>query len=151
MNETAKEKLDTMLGYLGFICQIEEMDSEHGPLLMVYSGDKESLIGRNGRTLDEIQYLLNVLVHHADRSAPRYVVDVEHWRQMREDQLIARAKQVADLVRRTGKPFHLDPMNSYDRRIVHNAFKDDPDVMTWSPPGDGRVKKITLKRRPPQA
>ena len=39
-------------------------------------------------------------------------------------------------------------MNSYDRRVIHSAFKDDPDVMTWSPPEEGRIKRITLKTRP---
>ena len=60
---------------------------------------------------------------------------------------VTRAKQIAELVRKTGRPFHLDPMNSYDRRIIHNAFKDDPDIMTWSPQDDSKVKRITLKRR----
>jgi predicted RNA-binding protein Jag len=42
-------------------------------------------------------------------------------------------------------------MNSYQRRVIHNAFKDDPDVMTWSPQDDARIKRITLKRRAPKA
>jgi predicted RNA-binding protein Jag len=41
------------------------------------------------------------------------------------------------------------PLNSYDRRIVHNLFKDDPEIATWSPPDDLRVKRITIKKRPP--
>ncbi|HET6407579.1 MAG TPA: R3H domain-containing nucleic acid-binding protein, partial [Chthoniobacteraceae bacterium] len=51
--------------------------------------------------------------------------------------------------RKTGRPFQLEPMNSYQRRIIHNAFKEDPDVMTWSPPDDARIKRITLRRRTP--
>lgn len=147
MSQTPKEVLDTMLGYLGFICEIKEIDTEAGQTLMVYSSEKDRLVGRQGETLEDIQYLLNLLVRAQDKGAPRIVVDVEHYRQMREDQLISRARQVAELVRKTGRPFHLDPMNSYDRRIVHNAFKDDPEIMTFSPADEARIKRITLKRR----
>ena len=147
MTETPKEMLDTMLGYLGFVCDIKELDGETGPTLMIYSGEREKLIGRNGQTLDHIQYLLNILIHQRDKAVPRVTVDVEHWRQMREDQLVQRAKQLGDLVRKTGRPFYLDPMNSYDRRIIHNAFKDDPEIQTYSPPVEAKVKRITLRRR----
>jgi predicted RNA-binding protein Jag len=58
-------------------------------------------------------------------------------------------RQVADVVRQTGRSYQLEPMNAYERRIVHNTFKDDPQIMTWSPPDDARVKRITIKRRPP--
>jgi len=74
-------------------------------------------------------------------------VDVEHFRDMRNDLLVARVRKCADSVRETGMPFHLEPMNSYDRRLIHNAFKDDPQVMTWSPHDDARMKRITLKKR----
>jgi len=74
-------------------------------------------------------------------------VDVEHYREMREDGLVQKVKQLAEMVRKTGRPYHLDPMNAYDRRIVHNVFKDDPGIMTWSPPDEARLKRITLKKR----
>ena len=148
MSQTPREILDTMLGYLGFISEIKEMQDERGQTLMIYSGDSERLIGRHGETLEDIQFLLNRILQAQDRNAPRVNVDVEHYRQMREDQIVQRAQQVADLVRKTGRPFVLDPMNSYDRWVIHNAFKDDPEVMSFSPPDDARVKRITLKRRP---
>ena len=143
----AKDTLDTMLGYLGFICEIKEFEKEDGLTLQVYTPERDRLIGRHGETLEDIQYLVNRLTQAEDRNAPRVQVDVEHYREMREDTLVHKAKQLAEIVRKTGKPFHLDPMNSYDRRVVHNAFKDDPEVMTWSPPDDSRIKRITLKRR----
>ena len=82
-----------------------------------------------------------------DATSPKVQVDVEHFREMRNDQLINRVRKCAELVRETGNPFHLDPMNAYDRRVVHNAFKDDPHVTTWSPSDDARIKRITLKPR----
>jgi spoIIIJ-associated protein len=147
MAASPREILDTMLGYLGFVCEIKEMEHEGHPVLQVYTPERERLIGRHGDTLNEIQFLLNRLLQIADKDATRVQVDVEHYREMREDNLIARTRQIAEMVRKTGRPFHLEPMNSYDRRIIHNAFKDDPEVMTWSPDDDSRVKRITLKRR----
>jgi spoIIIJ-associated protein len=69
---------------------------------------------------------------------------------MKDDTLAHRVRQLAEIVRKTGRSYQLDPMNAYERRIVHNAFKDDPEVMTWSPPDDARLKRITLRRRPAQ-
>src|SRR5438874_841924 len=147
MSLNAREILDTMLGYLGFPCEIKEFEHDGVTTLQIYTSDRERLIGRHGDTMEDIQFLLNRILQAKDKDAPRVQVDVEHYREMREDSLVQKARQLAELVRKTGRPFHLDPMNAYDRRIVHNAFKDDPDVMTWSPPDDARVKRITLKKR----
>jgi len=149
MSQNPKEILDTMLGYLGFVCDIKEFETENGLVLQVYTPERERLIGRHGETLDDIQFLLNRIIQTRDKEALRTHVDVEHYREMREDGLVQKVRQLAEMVRKTGRPFHLDPMNAYDRRIVHNAFKDDPEVMTWSPQDDSRVKRITLKKREP--
>jgi spoIIIJ-associated protein len=147
MSQNAKDILDTMLGYLGFVCEIKELETDNGLTLEIYTPEHDRLIGHHGEGIEDIQFLLNRLLQGADKDAPRVHVDVEHYREMREDSLVQKARQLAEIVRKTGRPFHLDPMNAYDRRIIHNAFKDDPEVMTWSPPDDARVKRITLKRR----
>ncbi len=138
-----------MLGLLGFVCEIKEFQHEHGLTLMVYTAEKDRLIGRNGVLLEDIQLLLNRVLLAKDKDAPKVQVDIEHWREMRDDALAQRVKQLAEAVRQTGRPYHLEPMNAYERRIVHTAFKDDPEVMTWSPPDDSRIKRITLRRRLP--
>jgi spoIIIJ-associated protein len=153
MSLNPRETLDTMLGLLGFAFEIKEFPHEHGLTLMVYTAEKDRLIGRNGALLEDIQLLLNRLLQARDKNAAKVQVDIEHWREMRDDSLAHRVRQIAEIVRQTGRPYHLEPMNAYERRIVHNAFKDDPEVTTWSPPDDARVKRITLKRRavaPPQ-
>jgi spoIIIJ-associated protein len=150
MGKNAKDILDTMLGYLGFVCDIKEFETPNGLTLQVYTPERERLIGRHGETLEDIQFLLNRLLQAHDKNAARVQVDVEHYREMREDGLVQKVRQLAELVRKTGRPFHLDPMNAYDRRIVHNVFKDDPEVITWSPPDDARIKRITLKKRVPR-
>src|SRR5439155_18755374 len=76
--------------------------------------------------------------------------DCEHYRSMREDRIVQRVRELADRVRATGRSLQLEPMNSYERRIVHNAFKDDPDIATWSPSDSARLKQITLLKRQPK-
>jgi spoIIIJ-associated protein len=147
MSLNPRETLDTMLGLLGFVCEIEEIEKEHGPTLMIRTAEKERLLGRNGALLEDTQLLLNRILQARDKNAPKVQVDVEHWREMRDDALVHRVRQLAEVVRQTGRPFHLEPMNAYERRIVHNAFKDDPEITTWSPPDDARIKRITLRKR----
>ncbi len=143
-----KELLDTLLGFLGFLVEIEESRDEAGTLvLQIYTGDSERLIGPHGETLQDLQALLNRILLARDPEAPRVTVDVEHYRAMKQDDLLSRVQVRAERVRATGKPVTLEPMNSYDRRMVHNAFKDDPEIETSSPPGERRLKPITLRRR----
>ena len=147
MSPNPRKTLDTMLGLLGFICEIEETQDDYGVHLQVYSAEKDRLIGRNGELLEDIQLLLNRILQAKDKHAPKVQVDIEHYRSMRDDDLAQRVRQVAEIVRQTGRSYQLEPMNAYERRIVHNSFKDDPEVMTWSPPDDARLKRITLRRR----
>lgn len=147
MNQTPAEILDTILGYLGFAFRIEEQDRDGSPVLQIYTSDAGVLIGRHEQTLDDLQYLVNRLSQENGSGAPRVIVDVEHHRDMRDDALIQKAQHLADAVRNSGRSIQTDALNSYDRRLVHNAFRDDPDVMTWSPPDDARMKRITLKPR----
>ena len=148
---TPKELLDTMLGYLGFVVQIEETASEGGNLkLQIYTEESRRLIGRDGETLDAIQFLLNRLLQAKDKDVEKVIVDCEHYRSMREDRIVQRVRELADRVRITGRSLQLEPMNSYERRLIHNAFKDDPDVATWSPSDSARIKQITLVKRQPK-
>jgi spoIIIJ-associated protein len=145
---TPKELLDTILGYLGFVVQIEETRNEGGNLtLQIYTEESRRLIGRDGETLEAMQFLLNRLLQAKDKDAEKVIVDCEHYRSMREDRIVQRVRELANRVRITGRSLQLEPMNSYERRLVHNAFKDDPDVATWSPSDSARIKQITLLKR----
>ena len=143
----AKEILDTMLGYLGFVADIQEVETENGRQLQVFTAESDALIGHEGETLEDLQFLLNRILQAEDRSARRVQVDIGHWRAMRDDKLRQRVRQIAETVRISGRPVKLDPMNSYDRRIVHNTLKEDPAVMSFSPSDDARIKRITIQRR----
>lgn len=145
--EKGKEVLDTMLGYLGFIVQVEEDGAHPGGGLQIFTEEAEALIGTRGERLEDIQYLVNRVIHRHFPKAKRLRVDVEHYRSMQEDAMIHRVQGLADKVRRTGRSIKLWPMNSYHRRLVHNAFKDDPIIQTWSPADSAKLKRITLIRR----
>jgi len=148
---TPRDMLDNLLGYLGFVVQIEETSNEGGnATLQIYTEESGRLIGRNGETLEAIQFLLNRLLQARDKDAEKVIVDCEHYRSMREDRIVQRVRELAERVRVTGRSLQLEPMNSYERRLVHNAFKDDPEVATWSPSDSARIKQITLVKRQPK-
>jgi spoIIIJ-associated protein len=142
-----RETLETMLSLLGFYCQVEEARSSDCVTLQIYSADKDRLIGREGRVLDDIQTLLNRMLQARDKASLKVHVDVEHYRAMQEDRLVTRVQALAQTVRQSGRPVQLEPMNAYERRIVHNAFAEDPEILTWSPPENARLKRLVLKRR----
>jgi spoIIIJ-associated protein len=145
--EHARQILDTLLGHLGFVVQIEEEQAAEGLTLQILTEESNLLIGRRGEVLDDIQYLVNRILQRRDPQAPRIRVDVEYFRTMREDRMLAKVNELADRVRSTGQPQVLNPMNSYYRRLVHNQFLNDPLVASESEKGDERFKRITLKRR----
>jgi len=143
----ARQILDTLLGYLGFVVTIEEDDGEEGPTLQILCEEPDDLIGRRGEVLEDIQYLVNRILLRRDPDAPRIRVDCEYYRSMREDQLLEKVRQQAERVRATGQPVTLNPLNSYYRRLVHHIFAEDPVVMSESATGTQRFKRITLRRR----
>ena len=148
MNQQPAEILDTILGYLGFVATIEHEEHDGTPVLQILTHEPQRLIGRREEVMEDLQHLVNRLLLAQNPPAPRIIVDVQHHRAMRDDELVSKVKQLANVVRATGRPMQTAPLNSYDRRIVHNLFKDDPEIATCSPPDDLRVKRITIKKRP---
>lgn len=144
---TPREILDTMLGFLGFVFEIEEQERDGHTVLQIYSHEADRLAGPRNSTMDDLQFLVNRLLQAQDPQSPKIIVDVEHRRAMRDDALAEKVRHLADAVKATGRPLQTEALNSYDRYVVHNVFKDDPDIATWSPPDDAKVKRITLKLR----
>src|SRR5207247_2430772 len=82
------------LGLLGFVCEIKEFERDHGTTLMVYTAEKDRLLGRNGALLEDIQLLLNRVLLAQDKNAGKVQVDIEHWREMKDDALAHRVRQI---------------------------------------------------------
>ncbi len=123
-----------------------EGETQHSIMLYVEGLDEETvgiMIGRRGETLRSLQFLLNTLVNRHVGRWPQIVIDVGNYRQRRQESLEGLARRVAEQVRATGRPQALDPMQAYDRRIVHMALREDPTVYTEST-GEGETRKITI-------
>lgn len=105
------------------------------------------LIGRRGDTLEALQYLTNLAVSKQLSEKVRVVIDVEGYRQRREETLVRLAKRLSDKVKRTGNRVVLEPMNPHERRIIHTALQDDLRISTFSEGEDpNRKVVISLKR-----
>ena len=141
-----KEILTSLLEKLGFPCTVEEQSYDDGVLLDVKTDDAGRLIGRAGQTLADLQYLVNRISFKLDENAPKVTVDVGGYRAEEREKLVKRALDAAEKVRRSGEVMELEPLNAYDRRIVHHALKDDPDITTQSVEVDGSTKKAILLR-----
>jgi spoIIIJ-associated protein len=147
MNQTPKEVLETILGKLGFFVEIEEELREGHLILQIRTNEPQRLIGRRDETLESLQFLVNRILLSKNNESPRVIVDVEHHRSMRDAAFLQRIQQLADAVKIHGRPVETEPLNSYDRRLVHNAYRDDAELMTESQKVEDKIKRITIRRR----
>ena len=115
-------------------------------MLDIKCDDSVRLIGRQGQTLSDLQYIVNRMIFQADPEAPRVTVDVGGYRTQAREALVKKAKEAAEKVRRGGDIVELEPLNSFERRIVHQAIKDDPDIESQSVEVEGTDKKVILLR-----
>ena len=114
-NLTPRETLELLLGHLGFVFEIEETQSDDHVVLNIRTRDPGRLVGREGRTLDDLQYLLNRMMDRGEEGASRVIVDVEGHRQKEQLDFLAAVRERAERVRSTGAPETLPPMNAYER------------------------------------
>lgn len=124
-----------------------EIDQD-GALCVDMSGEHMGiLIGKRGQTLDSLQYLANRVANKHQEGYVRVKLDTENYRARREETLRHLAKNIAHKVKRNRRPVVLEPMNPYERRIIHSALQSDPYVMTHSE-GEEPFRKvvITLKK-----
>jgi spoIIIJ-associated protein len=138
--------VETILTSLGFSVTVEEQRFGDDLMLEVKTEDSGRLIGRQGQTLADLQYITNRILFQADPSSPKVMVDVGGYRAQSRDALVKKAKEAAEKVRRWGDAVELEPMSAFDRRIVHHALKDDPDIETQSIEVDGTEKKVLMLR-----
>src|ERR1051325_403524 len=146
MPANAKTTLEELLKHLGFEAVVEEHRLEDGLLLEVKTEDSGRLIGRQGQTPSDLQYLVNRLLFQQDQGTPKVTVDISGYRAQAREALVRKAKQAAEKVRRWGDVVELEPLTAFDRRIVHQALKDDPSVETHSVEVEGTEKKAILLR-----
>ena len=141
-----KATLEKVLELLGFAATVDEHTLEEGVLLEVKTEDSGRLIGRQGQTLSDLQYITNRLLFQQDAAAPKVMVDVGGYRAQAREALVKKALEAAEKVRRWGDVVELEPLSAFDRRVVHQALKDDPGVETKSVEVEGTDKKAILLR-----
>ena len=105
--------------------------------------DMGILIGKRGQTLDALQYLISLFVNKKSESYIRVKLDTENYRSRRKDTLENLAKNIAFKVKRTRRSFTLEPMNPYERRIIHSTLQNDKYVSTRSE-GEEPYRKVVV-------
>ena len=139
--------LKDTLNAMGMTVEISSKIDEDGALSIDMSGDNMGiLIGKRGQTLDSLQYLANRVANKHQTGYVRVKLDTENYRARREETLKHLAKNIAHKVKRTRRPVALEPMNPYERRIIHSALQSDPYVTTHSE-GEEPYRKVVISKK----
>ncbi len=132
--------LITKMGYEGEASIVYRKDSKIG--VDIQSPDSSYIIGRKGKNLDAIQLIVNVFAGNIDPDV-KVVVDSENYRVRHEEQIVRNAYKTAEYVKRSGKSKLLEPMNPFERRLVHTALNEYDGVETKSE-GEGLYKQVRI-------
>ena len=147
--DIAKDFLKDVFAAMNMVVAVDvKYDEDNKNLDVDLNGDEMGvLIGKRGQTLDSIQYLLSLVVNKESEEYIRVKVDTEDYRKRRKETLENLAKNIAYKVKRTKRPVSLEPMNPYERRIIHSALQNDKYVTTHSE-GEEPFRRVvvTLKK-----
>jgi spoIIIJ-associated protein len=146
MSAQPKAILEELLKLMGFEATVEEHSLDDGLLLDVKTEDSGRLIGRQGQTLSDLQYLTNRMLFQQDPNTPKVMIDVGGYRAQAREALVQKAQAAAEKVRRWGDIVELEPMSAFDRRVIYSALKDDPGIEAVSVEVEGTAKKAILLR-----
>ena len=149
VEETVKEFLKSVFHAMDMPVEIIVKVNEEEKLIEVdlKGEDMGVLIGKRGQTLDSLQYLTNLAVNKHSENYYKVKVDTEDYRKRRKDTLENLAKNIAYKVKRTRRPVALEPMNPFERRVIHSALQNDKFVVTHSEGEEPyRHVVVTLKK-----
>jgi len=141
--ELVRQQLEELLEHMGFPSEVTaELD---GGTIRCKVGEEheEALTAQEGKIIDSLQYILRKLAARKIEEKIRLSIDIGQFREKREIELVARAKELAELVKEDGKTQAIPPLNPSERRVVHVALQDDKDIRSRSV-GDGLFKKILI-------
>ena len=145
---TATDFLKSIFDTMGMEVKINTSFEDNKQILINLEGEEMgAIIGKRGQTLDSLQYLANRVANKHQSGYVRVKLDTENYRARREETLKHLAKNIAHKVKRNRRPVILEPMNPYERRIIHSTLQSDPYVTTHSE-GEEPYRKVvvTLKR-----
>jgi len=141
--EIAKEILEGILALIPVETTVSGEQTDGNIILNIEGDTSGILIGRKGKTLDALQYIVTKSVNRTSEKKVRVVVDSENYRQRRIESLTQLALKIGDKAKKLKKPLTTSPLNPHDRRIVHLALKDDGGLETRSR-GEGIMKKVVI-------
>ncbi len=141
--EKAKKFLLDIFDKMNVEADIDVTEDESTVFLKIKGKNIGIVIGRRGETLDSLQYLAGLVVNKGKEDYKRVVVDVENYRQKREETLIKLANKLAEKVVRYKKNITLEPMNPYERRIIHSSLQNNKLIETYSI-GDEPNRKVVI-------
>jgi len=145
LESKAKKFLSDVFSAMGIQAEIDlSYDEINTTLDINIKGDEMGvLIGKRGQTLDSLQYLVSLVVNKNNDEYIKIKLDTENYRARRKETLENLAKNIAYKVKRTRKPVSLEPMNPYERRIIHSALQNDKYVETYSE-GEEPYRKVVI-------
>jgi len=143
-NKIVREFLEPIFNALEIDDNLEISVEDDNINVRVLAEDTGILIGRRGETLDALQYLLGLVVNKASDSFKRVIFDVGNYREKREETLERLARKLAGKVVRSRKSITLEPMNPYERRIIHATLQNYKNVETYSV-GDEPNRKVVIR------
>lgn len=148
VEDTAKDFLNEVFCAMNLAVVVDvKYDEADNSMEVDLSGDEMGvLIGKRGQTLDSLQYLVSLVVNKNVENYIRVKVDTENYRQRRKETLENLAKNISYKVKRTKRPVSLEPMNPYERRIIHSALQNDKYVTTHSE-GDEPYRHVVVVLR----
>ncbi len=150
--EKSKEVLDEILKHIDLPMVVEAEAREGYSYLNIISNGSGLLIGKRGKTLNALQFLVSKIVSRQTGESVSLLVDTENYRAKREESLSALAHQLGEKVKKTHRSLTTGPMSAQDRRVVHLALKDDHDLRTKSK-GEGSLRRVIIYpvRKPKEA
>ncbi len=141
--EKAKEVLNEILSHIDLPNVVEWESKEEYLYLNIISNGSGLLIGKRGKTLNALQYLVSKIASRLAGENVSVVVDTENYRSKREVSLTDLARELGDKVKKSGRPLTTGPMSSQDRRVIHLALKGDQEVRTKSK-GEGNLRRVVI-------
>jgi spoIIIJ-associated protein len=141
--DKAKKFLLDVLSKMKTDVEIDTEETEDSVLIQIHGRDSGIIIGRRGETLDSLQYLTSLVVNRGSDNYKRVTIDIENYRQKREETLVKLAEKLAGKVMRYKKSVTLEPMNPYERRIIHSSLQNNRNIKTYSV-GDEPNRKVVI-------
>jgi len=139
----AKETLEEILNKASFSVSVQVIKDEETILLDINGDNEGLLIGKNGQTLDALQFIVNKIVNRFPEDRKRVVIDASGYREKHIHSLTEMALRMGKKAKKIRKPVIMGPMNPHDRRIVHITLKNDTQLTTKSH-GEGTIRKIII-------